>query len=373
MNQPLTLLSAGEDQLVRLWKISRNDEQPQELSDTTVEARRNLTNAKSSMSKQHGTDPKNNEKSSTELDSFRYQAELMMVYKGQDPFYNIDHHRVKPIFVTSACVVQVWDENRSEPLHTYHWGADTIQAVRMNPVETSIIAAAGSDRTLMLYDIRMNGALRKIILDAKTNAIAWNPMEAFHFTTASEDHQVYTFDMRHLEHGATNVMKDHVSAVLDVDYAPTGQELVSGSYDRSLRIFRVGEGHSRDIYHTKRMQRVFCVKFTMDAAYIVSGSDDANVRLWKAKSWQKLGPLAFRERAALNYGEQLKQRFRHLPEIKRVSRHRHVPKSIYTAANLKRTIQEAEVGRIENERRHRKEGAVPYRSERRKHVLTIEK
>jgi DDB1- and CUL4-associated factor 13 len=50
-------------------------------------------------------------------------------------------------------------------------------------------------------------------------------------------------------------MKGHVSAVLDVDFSPTGEELVAGSYDRSLRIFRSREGHSRDVYHTKRMQR----------------------------------------------------------------------------------------------------------------------
>ena len=42
---------------------------------------------------------------------------------------------------------------------------------------------------------------------------------------------------------------------LDVDYSPTGEEIVTGSYDRSIIIFDAREGHSRDIYHTKRMQR----------------------------------------------------------------------------------------------------------------------
>ena len=42
---------------------------------------------------------------------------------------------------------------------------------------------------------------------------------------------------------------------MDVDYSPTGQEIVTGAYDRSIRIYRASDGHSRDIYHTKRMQR----------------------------------------------------------------------------------------------------------------------
>jgi len=42
---------------------------------------------------------------------------------------------------------------------------------------------------------------------------------------------------------------------MDVDYSPTGQEIVTGAYDRSIRIYRASDGHSRDIYHTRRMQR----------------------------------------------------------------------------------------------------------------------
>jgi DDB1- and CUL4-associated factor 13 len=35
------------------------------------------------------------------------------------------------------------------------------------------------------------------------------------------------------------------------------------------------------VYHTKRMQRVFAVRFSGDASYVFSGSDDMNVRMWK--------------------------------------------------------------------------------------------
>ena len=79
-------------------------------------------------------------------------------------------------------------------------------------------------------------------------------MEAFNFAAASEDHNIYIYDMRKMNR-ALKILKDHVSAVLDVDFSPTGLELVTGSYDRSIRIFRSREGHSREVYHTKRMQR----------------------------------------------------------------------------------------------------------------------
>jgi len=44
---------------------------------------------------------------------------------------------------------------------------------------------------------------------------------------------------------------------MDIDYSPTGQEFATGSYDRSIRIFKVDGGKSREIYHTRRMQRYF--------------------------------------------------------------------------------------------------------------------
>lgn len=50
--------------------------------------------------------------------------------------------------------------------------------------------------------------------------------------------------MRYLE-SPVMVHMDHVSAVLDVDYSPTGKEFVSASFDKSIRIFPVDKGHSR--------------------------------------------------------------------------------------------------------------------------------
>lgn len=84
---------------------------------------------------------------------------------------------------------------------------------------------------------------------------------------------------------------DHVGAVTDVDYSPTGKEFVSGSYDKSVRIYEADKAHSREIYHTKRMQRLTSVLWSLDNKYILSSSDEMNIRVWKARASEKLGAV----------------------------------------------------------------------------------
>lgn len=80
------------------------------------------------------------------------------------------------------------------------------------------------------------------------------------------------------------IHKDHISAVLDIDFAPTGREFVSASFDKTIRIFPINNGRSREIYHTKRMQQVNSIIYSMDSRLIISGSEDTNIRIWKSRA-----------------------------------------------------------------------------------------
>ena len=56
------------------------------------------------------------------------------------------------------------DIYRSDPIKTFSWGADTINTVRFNQTETNILGSCGTDRTIILYDLRMNSPLTKLVL-----------------------------------------------------------------------------------------------------------------------------------------------------------------------------------------------------------------
>ena len=42
---------------------------------------------------------------------------------------------------------------------------------------------------------------------------------------------------------------------MDLDYAPSGREFCTGSYDKTVRIYPIDSGVSREVYHGKRMQK----------------------------------------------------------------------------------------------------------------------
>lgn len=300
--------------------------------------------------------------------SFDNLSEPLAVYVWKNAFTGVDHQWDGENFATSGAQVDLWNHHRSEPISSFEWGVDTSLSVRFNPGEPNLLATSSRDRSITLYDLRSSSPVRKFLMKTKTNSIAWNPMEPMNFTAANEDSNCYSYDVRKLSE-AKCVHKGHFSAVMDIDYSPTGREFVTGSYDRTIRIFPYDSGQSREIYHTGRMQRVFAVKFSCDGTYLISGSDETNLRLWKAKASEQLGVLLPRERKKQQYHDAVGDRYSHLQPIKRIRRHRHLPKPIYKAGLLRRAMIDAQRKKDKNRRAHSKPGSIPTVSMRKERII----
>ena len=289
-------------------------------------------------------------------------------FLSPDSLTSIDHHWSDKQFATSGEAITIWDTNRPDPIHTYKWGADSVLSVKFNPAEASLLASTASDRSVCLYDLRVSVPMRRFVLPMVSNKVCWNPMEPFNFILANEDHNIYSFDMRKLDK-AIMIHKDHVSAVLDVAFSPTGREFVSGSYDRTVRIFKISTGRSREAYHTKRMQRVFCVNYSADARFVLSGSDDTNVRIWKAEASQAVGVLTGRKERSERFSAAIKDKFAHMPEVRRITGDKKMPNSIKKAKSIKHIQATSERRKQENRINHSKAEDVKMDPERKRVVL----
>jgi WD repeat and SOF domain-containing protein 1 len=74
-----------------------------------------------------------------------------------------------------------------------------------------------------------------------------------------------------------------------------------------------------------------------------------------------------REKKKRAYDAALVDRYKHVPEVKRISRHRRVPKAIFKAAGLRREMEESQRRKRANVVKHSAPGSVvakPARKER---------
>ena len=358
--------SCGEEGLIKAWSCvpRKNGDDEEESSEEDVEGYVPKPSGKTGNWKRSSDDNHDEESPYGPLNTYRLPSTRSS--HNSVAFHSIDHHWTISQFATASSdsAVHLWDPNRFSPISSFTnlWGSDdTVTTVRYNPAESNLLAHCSNDRGIGLHDTRMGSALAKTILSMKSNCLEWNPMEPYMFVVGNEDYNAYTFDMRKLKR-PTGIYKGHVGAVMSVSWSPTGTEFVTGSYDKTLRIFNVRKeggtashigssstGTARDVYHTKRMQRVFSTAYTSDHKFIVSGSDDTNLRLWKARSSEKIGQLSSREEASLQYRSALVQKYAHLPEVKRIAKSRRVPKFV------KKQTAEAVV---QKEKKRRKEGNV---------------
>lgn len=288
-------------------------------------------------------------------------------------FQSIDYHRSETQFVTAGdSSVDIWSPEHSSPIQSFTslWGqsSETSTVVRYNPSERNLLASCSMDRGVGLFDTRSGSELKKTILKMASNTLEWNPMEPMNFVVGNEDYNAYSFDMRKLDK-PTKIYKGHVGAIMDIGWSPTGREFVTGSYDKSIRIFPIQSGTAREIYHTKRMQRVFTVQYTADSTYVISGSDDTNLRLWKSQASDKIGQLTSREESALEYRNALVNKYKHLPQVKKISRSRKVPKYIKKQTAVAHLQKESEMRKQDNRVKYDKKGQYKFESERKKTVV----
>ena len=68
-------------------------------------------------------------------------------FRGKGAFRGIDHHWDRNSFATAGPQVDIWDHERSEPVSSFTWGADSVMSVRFNPVSIYIPCSLSCDCT----------------------------------------------------------------------------------------------------------------------------------------------------------------------------------------------------------------------------------
>ena len=194
---------------------------------------------------------------------------------------SLSTHPSTYFFITGGNEVLLWDLGKFQPIQKLISGLSSISKIEFNPFEFNLISSCSSDSSIILFDFRLHIPINKIFLQMPSNDISWNHINSLQFTVANEDGNLYTFDLRNIEK-VFKTHKGHVMPVLCLDQNRYDETIISGSYDNTIRIFKQNENLSSEILFTQRMRRVLDLSFSLDGKYIISASDDGDIRLWKS-------------------------------------------------------------------------------------------
>lgn len=224
----------------------------------------------------------------------------------------------------------------------------------------------GYDYTATFFDRRVDKKLFVMKSGTRINEMVFG-MGGLEIFIANDDGNAYCYDIRYMKNdnlancdGLANtdnlqniiyarpsqIYRGHVNAVMAIQIA--NNEVITGSLDKTIRIYKKENRKSRDVYYNKRMGSVRFLR-TVDNK-IISGSDDGNIRIWRQVAYER-DNMNRRQREALDYSKKLKEKYKDVEEISRIDKHRFVPKSL---KGLMKTKNEAYLGGIRRKEKYEK-------------------
>jgi hypothetical protein len=119
------------------------------------------------------------------------------------------------------------------------------------------------------------------------NCLSYSP-NGWQIISGSSDKTIRIWDT---ETGAIigEPLKGHTHGVVSVTYSPDGQHIASGSDDTTIRIWNAETGTAVGKPLEGHSERVLSVAYSPDGRHIISGSDDTTIRIWDAETGAVVG------------------------------------------------------------------------------------
>ena len=192
--------------------------------------------------------------------------------------------------------LRVWDLESGQTLRTLQGHTRSVTAVALSSDGRRAVSGS-DDETMRVWDLESGRTLRTLQRHSeKINAVALSS-DRRRAVSGSDDKTLRVWDLEsgqtlrtlqgHTEKVTLRTVQGHALPVTAVALSSDGRRAVSGSHDRTLRVWDLKSGQTlRTLQgHT---HFVNAVALSSDGRRAVSGSDDRTLRVWDLKDGREL-------------------------------------------------------------------------------------
>eukprot|EP01087_Luapelamoeba_hula_P019113 TRINITY_DN6286_c0_g1_i1.p1 TRINITY_DN6286_c0_g1~~TRINITY_DN6286_c0_g1_i1.p1 ORF type:complete len:2354 (+),score=344.36 TRINITY_DN6286_c0_g1_i1:69-7130(+) len=235
--------------------------------------------------------------------------------------------------------VKVWCAHTGALRHTFTDHSDNVFTVAASPCQPNIVLSGAWDKLIKMWDIEKGKLLGDVGGHAHfLNSVAFASKNGRVFASGSVDMSVKVWETdvvtKNLSRGNSansDGATPHIKMIRGMHYSPAADQLLTGSWDRTLKTFsadgrniRTFRGHAKRINASRfspdgkqmvsgcldgslkiwdvetgdelvtlsgHTRSVFACDISHDGKYVISGSADGTIRAWDAESGEELGVI----------------------------------------------------------------------------------
>ncbi|OCH91393.1 WD40 repeat-like protein [Obba rivulosa] len=178
--------------------------------------------------------------------------------------------------------VCIWDADKGTLLKLLVGHTDDVLSTVFFP-DGNHVASGARDGTIRIWDVETEECLHVLPHSGPVNQVVVSPRGDL---IASGSDMVRLWDARNPKCLAT--FQGHSSSVTSVSFSPTGDHLISGSWDGTVRIWDITDLTSEAATPPGHNATVTCLAFSNENDMVASGSADRRIIVWDTSSGKRL-------------------------------------------------------------------------------------